>query len=178
VKSLLIPVLIAAVDQITKIIVRMTMKLGESIPLIGDYIKLTYIQNPGIAFGIHVGHRTLFTLLSVAVSFGIACYLYINRKQPVFYRLPLIFILGGAFGNLIDRILFGRVVDFIDVDIPDILISSHQFLFFNIPSFELYRWPVFNVADICVTIGMIILIFILLFSRKEVEGNISGESGN
>lgn len=139
-------------DQLSKYYVKDTMELGQSIPVISDFVRMTYIENPGIAFGIRIGNGMLFTILSVLVSVGICVYLFTHRNEPKTIRLSLSIVLGGAFGNLADRILFGHVVDFVDVGIGSM------------------RWPVFNVADAAVVIGMVILflhLFIIDVKKKE-----------
>jgi signal peptidase II len=182
---------IVIVDQVTKILVKGFsipflgiewdgMAYGQTIPLIGDIIRLTYIENPGMAFGIDFGGRIFFALFSIIACIGIFWYLFIIRHERLRVRLPLALILGGAFGNLIDRVFYGvlygeaplfrgAVVDFIDV------------IFFNINFFgyEMTRWPVFNIADSAVTIGVILL---LLFHREAFrthhDAKLSGEGEN
>jgi signal peptidase II len=173
---------IVALDQVTKILVKgftfpflgivwEGMYYGQTIPVIGDIVRLTYIENPGMAFGINFGGRTFFAVFSIIACIGIFWYLYAIRKEPLRVRLPLALILGGALGNLIDRVFYGvlygtaplfhgSVVDFIDV------------IFFNITIFgyNLSRWPVFNVADSAVTIGVIVLIIFHRNPPKEGEG--------
>lgn len=136
-------------DQVTKQITRMTMVVGQSIQIIGNFIRLTYVENRGMAFGIQIGDGTVFTILSIIASVGIAIYLYCQRNENKGMTLSLSLILGGAAGNLIDRILFGRVVDFIDIGIGSA------------------RWPVFNVADSVVVIGMGILIVATYIAERS-----------
>ena len=137
-------------DQFTKWIVRMRMDLGESISVIGETVRITFIENPGIAFGIRVGNTVIFTILSVLASLGVLVYLLTHRHEKPGVQYGLALILGGAFGNLIDRLTMGRVADFIDIGIRDL------------------RWPVFNIADSAVVIGMaLLLITIILSDRKE-----------
>jgi signal peptidase II len=137
---------------------------GASFPVLGDFLRLTYIENPGMAFGIDVGGKLFFSLFSILASAGILYYLYRAKDEPFGFRLSLALILGGAVGNLIDRVFYGvifgeadlfygRVVDFIDVD------------FFNVSVFgySLHRWPVFNIADASVTCGVLLM---LIFHRK------------
>ncbi|NQT25262.1 signal peptidase II [candidate division KSB1 bacterium] len=139
--KLLWPFLTALVlDQITKQVIRMTMFVGQSNEVIGNFVRLTFVENRGMAFGIQIGNGLIFTILSIIASIGIAVYLYFQRNESRGITLSLSLILGGAIGNLIDRILFGRVVDFMDFGIGTT------------------RWPVFNVADSAVVIGMGILI--------------------
>lgn len=163
-------------DQITKVLVKgfsipflgivwEGMDYGQTIPLIGDILRLTYIENPGMAFGIDFGGKMFFAVFSIIASIGIFWYLYTIRDERLRVRLPLALILGGAFGNLIDRVFYGvlygeaplfqgAVVDFLDV------------IFFNINIFgyQMARWPVFNIADSSVTIGVILL---LIFHRES-----------
>lgn len=143
---------------------------GTSFPVLGEFLRFTYIENPGMAFGIDIGGKLFFSLFSVAASAAILVYLYRAREEPLMFRLSLALILGGAVGNLIDRVFYGvifneaplfygRVVDFIDVD------------FFNVSIFgySLHRWPVFNIADASVTCGVLILIFSHRRSTRESQ---------
>lgn len=131
---------VLVLDQITKQIIRLTMTVGQSVEVIGDVIRLTFVENRGMAFGIQIGNGLIFTILSLMASIGIAVYLYSQRNEHRGITVSLSIILGGAIGNLIDRILFGRVVDFIDIGVGTT------------------RWPVFNVADSAVVIGMVLLL--------------------
>lgn len=169
-KVLYVTLGIVIADQITKLLVKgfsipflsivwEGMYYGQTIPLIGDIVRLTYIENPGMAFGLDFGGRTFFAFFSIIACAGIFWYLYTIRYERLRVRLPFALILGGAFGNLIDRVFYGvlygeaplfqgAVVDFIDV------------IFFNISifGFEMTRWPVFNIADSAVTIGVVLLL--------------------
>ena len=144
--------------------------LGASYPIIGDFLRITFIENPGMAFGIDVGGKLFLTVFSIVASIGIFIYLFKIRQEALVIRLALALILGGAIGNLIDRVFYGvifgegslfygKVVDFIDVD------------FFNIDflGYHINRFPVFNVADSSVSIGVVML---LLFHKRftVVEG--------
>lgn len=148
-------------DQTTKLLIKKTMYLGQSIEVFGDVVRLTYVENQGMAFGISVGNGTIYTLLTIVAIIGIVYYMWIYLKEEIKVKAALALVLGGAFGNLIDRILYSRVVDFIDIGIKNT------------------RWPVFNVADAVVVIGMIILsihMFILDKSDKEEQQNAEIES--
>lgn len=136
------------------------LPLGTSRPIFGDFVRLTYIENPGMAFGIDIGGKLFFSLFSILASIGILIYLYRSRNEHVAFRIALALILGGAVGNLIDRVFYGvlfqeaplfygKVVDFLDAD------------FFNVNLFgyQLSRWPVFNIADASVTCGVILMLF-------------------
>jgi len=136
-------------DQVAKLIVRHTMVMGQSIPVFGQVFRVTYIENPGIAFGIRVGSGSLFMVLSILASLGVIVYLFTHRNEGMLVKGSLALILGGAFGNLIDRILYRQVADFIDVGIGSL------------------RWPVFNVADSAVVVGMIVLFYSIFVSERK-----------
>ena len=170
-RVLILSGIIVLCDQVSKLLVKGIhipalgiavngVPYGSSRPVIGDFLRLTYIENPGMAFGIDVGGKLFFSIFSLLASLAIVIYLYRARREPLGFRLSLAMILGGAVGNLIDRLFYGvifgdgplfygRVVDFFDLD------------FFKIDfwGYHLARWPVFNVADACVTIGVIMLVF-------------------
>jgi len=148
------------------------MYYGESISVIGNFFKITFIENPGMAFGLNPGSefKLLISVFSLVASIGLLVYLYIVRKQSLSLRIALAMILGGAIGNLIDRtfygiiykyapIFYGKVVDYFDFD------------FFNFAIFgrSYDRWPIFNFADVSVTIGVLILILFYKQHQKEDE---------
>lgn len=135
------------------------MPLGTSINVIGDFLRITYIENAGMAMGIDLGMKAVLSLFSIVAALGILYFLYTMRSERLGFRLALALILGGAIGNLIDRVfygvlyhegplLYGRVVDFIDVD----------FFHINIFNFHLTRFFIFNIADAAVTIGVLLLL--------------------
>lgn len=144
---------VVIIDQVSKILTKNYMVLHDSKEVLGDFLRYTFIKNPGMAFGIQIGNKTLFTIFSIIASIVIFIYLLKTRGDKKYVKLALSLILGGAIGNLTDRILYGSVVDFIDVGIGTL------------------RWPVFNVADSAVTIGMIILIGIIMFEKKQDENS-------
>jgi len=171
VRILYLSLFIVVSDQLSKLMVKgiglpalgieiRGLPLGTSRPIFGDFVRLTYIENPGMAFGIDIGGKLFFSLFSILASIGILIYLYRSRNEHVAFRIALALILGGAVGNLIDRVFYGvlfqeaplfygKVVDFIDAD------------FFNVNLFgyQLSRWPVFNIADASVTCGVIFMLF-------------------
>ncbi len=171
-----------AADQVTKLIVRglQIPFLGINLPgmplyaskeVIGDFLRLTYIENPGMAFGIDFGWKSFFAVFSIVASIAILLYLYKVRQENRVVRFSLALILGGAIGNLIDRVFYGplfegtslfhgRVVDFIDFDFFNVSLFGYNFS----------RFPVFNLADAAVTIGVVML---LIFHRRAaVESEI------
>ena len=168
-RILITSTIILFLDQLTKFLVKTWMTIGDSVSVFGSTVRLTFIYNYGMAFGISVNNKTLFTFISIFAAFIIIYYLYKMKNEKFIIKFPLAIILGGAVGNLFDRIVYGRVADFIDIDIPDIYISAKKILFFNIPEIELQRWPIFNVADIAVTCGMFFLIFLILFQKDQTE---------
>lgn len=148
---------IVVLDQSTKILTKHFMILGHSRKILGNFLRYTYIENTGMAFGIHVGSQLFFAIFSVLASLVIFFYLIRARDEKPIVRFSLALILGGAIGNLIDRIFLGAVVDFIDI------------------GFGSLRWYVFNLADTFVSIGMILLITAILL-RKEETNNMSEQS--
>ncbi len=155
-------------DQVTKYLARIFLQPVYTVPLLGDFFRLTYVENPGIAFGLRISNKLLFTVLSILAIVVIFYYLFSMKDHKVL-RIAFAFILGGAFGNLIDRFLFGKVVDFLDFEFFDIRIPPFKFLFFDFSGYSMDRWPVFNVADIAVTIGMIIILVNAIFDHQHSE---------
>jgi signal peptidase II len=142
------------IDQATKYIVERSLRLYDPVPVLGDFFRLTYIFNRGAAFGIHLGEwsRLAFTILPVVAT---ALLFVMYRQTPWGDRTRLVsiaLVTGGAIGNLIDRVRSSRgVVDFFDV------------------GFGNMRWPVFNVADIGVTIGALLLAVSLWREEQTLE---------
>lgn len=162
-KYCIIIIVLVIIDQITKLTIKELFHYGEIVPVISNIIQLTYIENTGIAFGIELGWAKIFaSLLSIIVGGFLVYYLYKIRNEISFITgLSITLIIAGAFGNGIDRcfyglifgtapLFYGGVVDFILVDIPDI-----DFLFLHYTHF-----PVFNIADSCVSCGVILLLFV------------------
>ncbi len=157
-------IVVLILDQITKYLARIFLKPVYSVSVLGNFFRLTYVENPGIAFGLRIENKLFFTILSIVAIVVIFYYLFTLRDHKML-RVAFAFILGGAFGNLIDRFLYGRVVDFLDFEFFNLHISPFKFLFFNFRGYSMDRWPVFNIADVAVTVGMFIIIFNALFDR-------------
>ncbi|MBO4326311.1 MAG: signal peptidase II [Clostridia bacterium] len=141
--------LIIAVDQITKAIVYGKIFYGSSIVLIPGLLEISHVHNTGAAWGMfnqHTGLLSAVTLLACALL----CFLYMQSRKKLF-RAALLMVIGGAIGNLIDRIARGYVIDFIRVWIIK------------------YEFPNFNVADSCITIGCVLMIIAVLKSGKTKE---------
>jgi signal peptidase II len=141
---LIVTLPIVVLDQITKAYIDSRFALYESVTLIENFFAITYVRNKGAAFGVlsDSAYRIpFFIFVSVAASVAILWYLARLREEQRPVRFALALILAGAVGNLIDRIRFGEVIDFIDV---------HWYH---------YHWPAFNVADSAITVGVAILLF-------------------
>lgn len=124
------------IDYYTKLIVINKMALGESIPVWPGVFHLTYIQNPGAAFGMLAGKTWFFIGVTSLVLLGmVLAYRWINKAGPM-YQWALGLVAGGAIGNLIDRLRFAKVIDFLDFRI----------------------WPVFNLADTAISIGVALIL--------------------
>jgi len=153
--------LVVATDLVTKSWIRAHMALYQSVPVLGDFFRLTYTQNPGAAFGIHVGthSRVLFLALSLGALVVLG---YLYRVTPDGDRLRLFavaLVSAGAVGNIIDRLRFPRgVVDFLDVGIG------------------VHRWPVFNVADMAVSTGAVLLL-LSFYMEERRESDDGGDGG-
>lgn len=142
-KVYIITLLSFIIDQVSKALVSTCFSLNESVRLINNFLYLNYINNTGASFSILTNKKYLLIILSlVAIVIIIR---YINTfKNTIFNRIGLGLLLGGILGNLSDRILFGYVKDFISLYIFG------------------YSFPVFNIADICIVVGVIILIISIL----------------
>ena len=148
---------VVALDLATKLIVQKTFHLYEQVNVIGDYLRLTYIHNPGAAFGIHLGpySRFIFLGLSIVALFALAGMYWVTPARDRVRLSAIALICAGAIGNLLDRIRSSLgVVDFLDVGVGDL------------------RWPVFNVADIAVTTGAIILALSLWKEEQQAEQSV------
>ena len=131
---------VAFLDQLTKLLIRKNFELGESLPIINRVFHLTYVTNTGSAFGLFKNLSWFFTLFGAIVIMVIFYYLRTKiKEEDRFLQLAVGLLLGGTLGNLIDRIVHGAVIDFLDFRI----------------------WPVFNVADSSVSVSVILLIILL-----------------
>ena len=146
-------VFIVVSDQFSKFIVDTTFHLNESKSIIGNILYLRYIKNPGAAFGLSFGHPHVMLTVTILITV-ILGYLFLSGKLFTDNKtgeIAMVLVLGGAVGNLIDRIRMREVVDFIDMGIGS------------------YRWPVYNLADIYVTVGMFIMIYIYTFKQSSLK---------
>jgi signal peptidase II len=173
VRLLLISFIVVLTDQMSKLLVRGFPALnltgllpGEKVPVIGNLFSITMVENPGIAFGINFGSqfKLIISLFTLIASIGLLILLYRLRSRSFGLRFSIALILGGAVGNLIDRLFYGiiygyaplfhgKVVDFFNIHLINIYLFSNTFGNY-----------IFNVADLSVTAGMICLFFAI---RKQ-----------
>lgn len=141
---------IVFLDRITKIFFTDVLSLGESLPLVDNVLHMTLVHNTGIAFGLFKDHGIVFIIIAciaaILLVYNIYFYKYNEEKLSRLYIVAFSLILGGTIGNLIDRVVYGHVIDFIDFRI----------------------WPVFNIADSTITVGaLIIAIKFISFSEQQ-----------
>lgn len=134
---------VLAADRVTKLIITETFALGESVE-VAKYFHWTFIMNDGAAFGILQGSRWLFVIFAVVVLAGIICFRKDILEQDWLTQSGVACFAAGTVGNLIDRALFGGVIDFIDFRV----------------------WPVFNVADIAVCLGVALLMWSIIWTEQ------------
>ncbi len=192
-RILFVSAAVVLLDQFSKLIVKgfsipflkifyKGMYEGESFRVIGNFFRITYIENPGMAFGLdpRFNMKLWLSVLSLDASIGLLVYLYYIKDKSLSLRLSIALILGGAVGNLIDRmfygilynyapLFYGKVVDFLDFD----------FFKFSLFGKTFDRWPIFNFADAAVTIGVLTLIIFYRDDQKESQSqdlNIEGQN--
>jgi signal peptidase II len=149
-----VAIAVVLLDQWTKAWIVSTMNLHESFAVIGGFFNITYVRNPGAAFGFLAGASPLFRSIffmtvTAAAILLILHYLRTSRIEDLFQVSALALILAGAVGNLIDRVRFGEVIDFLDI-----YVGNHH-------------WPAFNVADSAISVGAAILVVTLMRKTKE-----------
>lgn len=176
-KVLYLSLIVLLTDQISKFYIKGIsvpflnlklegMYLGESISVIGDFFRITFTENPGMAFGFDPGSdfKLLISIFSLVASVGLIIYLFIARNRSLSLRIAIALIIAGAVGNVIDRMFYGLIYDYAPLFYGKV-VDFFDFDFFNFTllgrSYE--RWPIFNIADASVSIG----VFILLFFYKQ-----------
>lgn len=146
-------------DQGTKLWALSSLKPIHNTTVIEGFLDLTFVENRGVAFGMFSGKRWLILLLTAAIA-GMLLYFYHSlprRKEYAPVRASIVLVLAGAVGNIIDRLFRGYVVDFFE--------------------FTFFEWPVFNVADIYVVAGVILLMFLILFVIKDEDIDLKKKKG-
>jgi signal peptidase II len=137
-----------ALDQISKYFIKKSIEMYEKIRIIDDFLYITYVENDGAAWSLLKGARWFF--VSITILLIIAIYIYMKRNDNKLLRIAAALIIGGGLGNLLDRIIYGRVVDFIDM------------YFFG------YDYPVYNLSDSFTVIGTILLgLYIIRFEGAK-----------
>jgi len=168
---LAIIIAVVLLDQISKYLIHSYMVPGESIGILGNFVRFTFIFNPGGAFGLKFGNYWFYMVLSLIASVFIMAYFLKNIDQNWIAKCCLALVVGGALGNFFDRLVHTQVVDFIDVDMPDIIIPPFALGFFKFDGYALYRWYTFNVADAAVTTGLAGFIVHLIVKNKMTHGS-------
>ena len=138
------------IDISSKYIISKIVTLGNSIDIIKDFLRLSYVKNTGAAFSILDGNTLLVTIIGIVIIIMIIWYLYKNKVNKMIDKIGYSLILGGSIGNLFDRVCYGYVRDFIDIQIGE------------------YNYPIFNLADSFIVIGVILL---LISAWRDKHGN-------
>lgn len=147
---IILSIILLAIDQISKILITNVMDINVGIELIKDFFYLTYTHNTGAAFSILTGKRIFLILIAIIILIIIFNYIRKNKVEGKIEKMAFSLIIGGSIGNLLDRIIRGYVVDFLD------------FKIFG------YDFPIFNLADTFIVIGVFLLLIITV-TRKEVK---------
>ena len=149
-----IGILLAVADQVIKILVSANLKEIGSVSVIDNLLSFTYVENSGVAFGSFAGNRWIFVVLTAALIAAILIYMFKKKPRSKLFYASVALIIGGGIGNLIDRIMYGYVVDYISLS------------FFP---------PVCNFADYCITAGTVLLMIYVLFftgtSKKDLKND-------
>jgi len=143
-------------DQVTKKWALSILKNGSSIKIIKDFLRFSYVENRGAAFGILQNQIWFFVIITFIMLVFLGYMFFKNKNITNLSKLSLVLIAGGAIGNFIDRVMRGFVVDFIDVRFGN-----------------LYDFPVFNIADSFVVCGTVLLIILMLFNKFEKSEKIN-----
>ncbi|AKS67366.1 signal peptidase II [Staphylococcus schleiferi] len=147
--SILIVVLILIADQVTKFVIRTQMAVGESFNVIPHFLSITSHRNNGAAWGILSGKITFFYIITVIILIALVVFFIKEAKNQMMMQIAISLLFAGALGNFIDRVRTGEVVDFVDTVIFG------------------YDFPIFNIADASLTIGVILLVIILLKDQNQ-----------
>ena len=180
-KALYLTLAVILADQISKFYIKGIsvpafnlkidgMHFGESIPVIGDFFRITFTENPGMAFGFDPGSdfKLFISVFSLIASVGLLIYLFNARNKSLSLKIAIALILGGALGNVIDRMFYGLIYDYAPLFYGRV-VDFFDFNFFNFSilgrSYD--RWPIFNIADAAVSVGVLILLF--FYKHHEAE---------
>ena len=142
-------IVIAAVivlDRIVKAAIRNGFEPGDTVAVLGDFFHITYVQNKGVAFSMLYGHQAVILILTGALLAAVLVFLIgFNKKFPVMFNLGLALVCGGGLSNIIDRTVYGYVVDMLDFR----------------------SFPVFNAADVCICVGCGLMLLYAIISMKD-----------
>ncbi|UXR77030.1 MULTISPECIES: signal peptidase II [unclassified Staphylococcus] len=147
--SLTILIIVLIADQLTKWVIATQMMIGESFNVIPNFLSITSHRNDGAAWGILSGQMYFFYLITIVIIIALIVFYIKEAKDHMLMQVAISLLLGGAIGNFIDRLLNGQVVDFVDTNIFG------------------YDFPIFNIADASLTIGVVILVIILLTDKSN-----------
>lgn len=149
-----IGVALAAIDQVIKFFVNANLKEVGSVSVIDNLLSFTYVENNGVAFGSFAGNRWIFVVLTTALIAAILIYMFKKKPKSKLFYTSVALVIGGGIGNLIDRIFYGYVIDYISLS------------FFP---------PVCNFADYCITVGTVLLMIYVLFftstGKKDLKND-------
>lgn len=148
---LILSIILLSVDQVIKIFIAKSMDLYSSIKLIPHFLNLTYVKNTGAAFSILQGGRIFFIILGIISLIILARFIYLDKKISKLDLVSYSLVLAGIAGNLIDRIVYGGVIDYISINLP------------------FYDMPIFNFADMCIVIGMFMIVYIIVIKGDSDE---------
>lgn len=144
------------IDIITKNLIKSKLMLYDAVPVIDGFFNIVYVLNPGAAFSflhdMNESYRRLFFITVTIIAIFVVLYIFAREKSKI-NTAGFALILSGAIGNLIDRIIIGKVVDFLDF------------------YYKTYHFPAFNVADSCITVGVALIIIDILFFSKKRDNN-------
>lgn len=145
--------LFLVLDIVSKVLVSKYIVLEKSIKIINDFFYITYVRNTGVAWSMFSSKTILVLLVSSFIILGIVLYIYNNRPKNMLEKVAYSMVLGGAIGNFVDRIIYGYVIDFIDIKIFG------------------YDYPIFNLADAFIVIGVILLVIYTWRCNNGNTGN-------
>lgn len=156
--------ILIALDQLTKLYVHSNFQLGESVVAIPNLFNITYVRNPGAAFGFlaesHPAFREIFFLMMPPIALVVILIILRGVKETdIKQTVALSMVFGGAIGNYIDRLRFRYVIDFLDFHI-----------------YNKYSWPAFNIADSAIVVGVIILMILMFYEGKNQSPEVSETS--
>ncbi|HON55765.1 MAG TPA: signal peptidase II [bacterium] len=161
--------ILLVLDAISKLYIHKNFELGESKNILGEFFKITYIRNTGIAFGMFQEFGEIFSYIIPLAIIILLFIFYKTENKNLLIKLAFLGIITGAFGNFIDRIFYGYVVDFIDIDFFNISIAPFKILGIEFSGYYLDRWPAFNLADSLISCGVVLLCIDTMLDFKDSE---------